>query len=393
MSTYIFQANPDIFDIDGYLAASTGDFWFLVTRYKSELAVGDTVYIWRSIGKQGESELAGIVAEAVVIGPVEFRADDVESVPYWKDAVNATEPQDRIPLRIVRLANKKEVLKREWLKDDSILSELSILKQAAGTNFLVTKDQAHRLSTLWTNTGRDWSESEVVAALKLYVEIWDQPISKSKGSQVERVAQLIGRAPSGVYNKLMNFRALDSRVEAKGFPGGSKTDAAVWDRYFDSALRTVRQSALDAEFERLWGETVAAPVAIDEGVSDEVRRLTGRSLADLMAAYAKAPRPPSRRSSRSVPGYSRSPLVVAITLLRAQWKCEVAACPSPMFQDKDGTPLVEVHHLHRLADNGPDDISNTVCVCANHHRALHHSTAASKLKDELTILRGMPSAT
>ncbi len=38
MATYIFQANPDSFDIDGYLSARTGDFWFLVTRHKNELA-------------------------------------------------------------------------------------------------------------------------------------------------------------------------------------------------------------------------------------------------------------------------------------------------------------------------------------------------------------------
>ena len=388
MATYIFQSNPDTFDIDSYLSACTGDFWFLVTRHKSEIAVGDTVYIWRAIGKQGDSELAGVIAEAAVTGPAEFRPTDPESIPYWKDSLDANVPNDRVPLRLLRLANKKEVLKREWLKDDSILSGLAILKQAAGTNFSVSSEQAQRLSRLWANTGRDWTESEIVAAMKLYAEVWNQPISKIKGSRVEQVAQLIGRAPTGVYNKLMNFRALDSRVDAKGFTGGSKADAVVWDRYFDAANKTILRADLDTEFDRLWSDTACTVlIAPEEGITDEVRRLAGKSLAELMSAYAKAPRPPASRKSRSVPAYTRSPLVVAITLLRADWKCEIATCTSPRFEDKDGVPLVEVHHLRRLADGGPDEISNTVCVCANHHRALHYSTIAAKLRDELAALR------
>ena len=137
MTTWIFQANPDVFDIDGYLSASTGDFRFLVSRYKNDLAIGDTVYIWRSIGKQGDSDKAGIVAEAIVAGPVEHVVDDPESLPFWKDQAGAAQPEDRVMLRLVRLANKKEVLRREWLQDDSVLSDLSILNFASGTNFPV----------------------------------------------------------------------------------------------------------------------------------------------------------------------------------------------------------------------------------------------------------------
>jgi|SRR5688572_4753190 len=189
MATWIFQANPDVFDIDGYLAVSTGDFRFLVTRYKNELAVGDTVYIWRSIGKKGDSDRAGIVAEAIVLGPVEHVPDDPESIPFWKDPTEAAQPADRVILRLVRLANRKEVLRREWLKDDSILSHLSIFKFTSGTNFPVDEKQAARLSQLWANTGKDWTEREIVAALKLYSEIWDQPIARNMGSPVERLSQ------------------------------------------------------------------------------------------------------------------------------------------------------------------------------------------------------------
>ena len=58
-----------------------------------------------------------------------------------------------------------------------------------------------------------------------------------------------------------------------------------------------------------------------------------------------------------------------------------------MLQGTDAKPLVEVHHLHRLADGGADEISNTVCVCPNHHRALHYGKVAVTLREGLESLR------
>lgn len=386
--TWIFQSNPDVFDIDGYLAACTGEFRFLVSRHKHDLAIGDTIYIWRSIGKQGEGEKAGIIAEAVVASPVEASPADSESIPFWKNAEDAAQFADRVTLRLVRLANKKEVLRRDWLKEDSILSGLAIFKFASGTNFPVDDKQAARLAQLWANTGKDWSEREIVAALKLYSEIWDQPIGRNAGSPVEQLAQLISRAPTGVYNKLMNFRALDSRSSATGFMATSKLDQVVWDRYFDPATKTIDKMRLDADYERLWGDTPGTEALVEpEKVAAEVRRLSEKPLDALLATYQKASKLPTKRKKASVSTYSRSPLVAAITLKRADWKCEVEGCTSPILEGNDGKPLVEVHHLHRLADGGADEITNTVCVCPNHHRALHYGKAERELREQLEAIR------
>lgn len=307
MASWILQANPDVFDIDAHLADCTGEFRFLVTRYKRRIAIGDTVYIWRSIGKQGDGDKAGIVAEAVVVGPVKHVPDDAESLPYWKDPTQAAQPADRVMLRLARVANKKEVLRREWLQDDSILSDLSIFKFASGTNFPVDDKQGARLAQLWANTGKDWSEREIVAALKLYSELWDQPIGRNAGSPVEQLAQLVSRAPTGVYNKLMNFRALDSRSTAMGFIGGSKLDAVAWDRYFDPHTKTLNKQRLDADFERLWGETpTIEPLVEREKVAAEIRRLSEKPLETLLATYSKASKLPTNRKKASVSTYSRS---------------------------------------------------------------------------------------
>jgi hypothetical protein len=48
MQTWIFQGNPDDYDIDGYLASRPPRLVWLASRYASDIAVGDRVYLWRN---------------------------------------------------------------------------------------------------------------------------------------------------------------------------------------------------------------------------------------------------------------------------------------------------------------------------------------------------------
>ena len=91
------------------------------------------------------------------------------------------------------------------MKIDPILEDLSILKNAQGTNFQVTDIQGKRLIELVSNTGKPWSKSESVAALYLYTQLLDKPISKSNDSEVAQLGVKIGRATTGVYNKIIGL--------------------------------------------------------------------------------------------------------------------------------------------------------------------------------------------
>jgi hypothetical protein len=200
--TWIFQCNPDRFDIEGYLKQSSGELSWLVARYKSDIKIGDTVYLWRS------GDDAGVVGEAEVVGSVERRADDPEALQFWTGGDDGgTQVADRVRLRPRRIANRKrEVVRRDWLKEDHELRDLSIVKMPTGTNFRVDPRLAIRLAAIWTNLGQNWTYAEVVAALWAYAQVWDKTISKSKGSPVDQVSRLINRVIPGVYNKLMNLR-------------------------------------------------------------------------------------------------------------------------------------------------------------------------------------------
>lgn len=378
MRTWIFQGNPEIFDIDGYLSEAVEEISWRVARYADEIGVGDTVYIWKSQG--ADKQNAGIIAECEVIEQPRSQLDDPVAQPFWKPSVEESGEAFRTRLRLLRVANKREVLKRDWLRDDSVLQSLLILRQAAGTNFPVTEAESRRLRVLWSKVGQDWSRDEVVATMHLYVRLWDRPISKTIGAPVEQLSQQIGRVPTGVYNKLMNLRALDPRVDQRGLAGGSKMDREVWTEFFDETTNTIDSQRVAQEYERLW-QLIEVAEATEPRLQEEVRRLDHKPLDELIAAYRnRVPVEKPRRKEAQQLVYDRNSLVIAITRKRAGYVCEVEGCTSPTFVTDDGERFVEVHHLTPLAQGGVDKIENTACLCPTHHREIHHG----KLRQELT---------
>lgn len=68
----------------------------------------------------------------------------------------------------------------------------------------------------------------------------------------------------------------------------------------------------------------------------------------------------------------RSADVHRYATLRAGGFCEGCALPAP-FTRPDGRPFLEVHHMTRLADDGPDLPGNVAALCPNCHRRAHFS--------------------
>ncbi|MET4277584.1 MULTISPECIES: EVE domain-containing protein [unclassified Bradyrhizobium] len=395
MQTWIFQGNPDQFDVDAYLATSPTQLPWLVTRYAQQIEMGDRVFIWRTKGS-GEKD-AGIIAETTVVAPAIPRPESAEAVSFWRaDTEQATQVLPRALLRLNRFASKKEVLRRDWLAQDPILSELPNLKMAAGTNYPVTPEQASRLYALWSRTGQDWSRDECVAGLWAYVKTLRTPVSRLPGSPVAIVSQLTGRAVPGVYNKVMNFRSIDPRDERAGLPASAATDERVWNEFFDPAANELREAGVEEEFNRLWMSTPgSAGPALDAQAAEEraeaaARRLEDQELDDLLARYQAglAVRPLRPRASSSTTRvYDRDPLVIAIARKRAGHRCEVPGCNHPPFLGADGLPYCEVHHVIPLAEGGEDRIENAACLCPSHHREVHLGSQRNVLEAQLKELR------
>jgi 5-methylcytosine-specific restriction endonuclease McrA len=342
--------------------------------------------------------VAGVIGETIVTASPILREEDPDSIAFWRiDGPRATTPQVRAGMRLVKVASSREVIRREWCVNDPVLRTLSNLRMQAGTNYPVTPLQARRLSALWSRTGRDWNRSESVAGLWAYAQTFGQSVSQTPGSPVANTALLIGRAVSGVYAKIMNFRSIDPRVPGEGMSGAGDTDRRVWGEFYDAALATLRVEALSREFARLWPE--AAATESEEGaevsaaasiLSDEVERLDRLSLEQLFAKYSARTRQElqhPRKRTLVAYDYYRDPLVVAIARRRAGNLCEIPGCTHPTFETAAGLPYTEVHHIIPLSEGGPDAIENVACLCAAHHRQVHVGAAGSSLTAQLKTIR------
>lgn len=78
----------------------------------------------------------------------------------------------------------------------------------------------------------------------------------------------------------------------------------------------------------------------------------------------------------------RSAKIRKYTHMRANGFCESCANRAP-FKNSVGQPFLEVHHILRLADDGPDSVENVVALCPNCHRKAHFSVDREMFRHEL----------
>src|SRR5947209_15707035 len=75
--------------------------------------------------------------------------------------------------------------------------------------------------------------------------------------------------------------------------------------------------------------------------------------------------------------YYRSLAIKLYALNRAHGCCEGCQQPAP-FLTPNQKPYLEVHHIRRLSDGGPDDPRWVVAICPNCHRRAHYGPNLAK---------------
>lgn len=108
-----------------------------------------------------------------------------------------------------------------------------------------------------------------------------------------------------------------------------------------------------------------------------------RALNATRPSGAPTAKPPGQRSpaarTTTTTVYPRCPNVRAWTLDRAAGHCECCGSPAP-FLDADDQPFLESHHIVWLSRGGDDVTENTVALCPNCHRELHHGPRREALQ-------------
>lgn len=67
---------------------------------------------------------------------------------------------------------------------------------------------------------------------------------------------------------------------------------------------------------------------------------------------------------------SRSPYIKAYALQRSHGICQLCGNHAP-FNDSDGNPYLEIHHVIWLSQGGSDSLDNVAALCPNCHRKMH----------------------
>lgn len=137
---WIFQANPKTFRIFDWWDDHPNDqiINWSVRQYGDEIKKGDFVILWLS-GTQ-----SGIYAIAEVITNPYSKSYSNEEKKYWVKQTELYKTKLRVDIKYIKKFLDKPI-SRNFCVDDQILSNLTILKQAQGTNFKVTEIQWNRL--------------------------------------------------------------------------------------------------------------------------------------------------------------------------------------------------------------------------------------------------------
>lgn len=118
----------------------------------------------------------------------------------------------------------------------------------------------------------------------------------------------------------------------------------------------------------------STPIEIPEILfqkKQERKARVARELSDeeLAKRAQHAPKETGRRQVANT-RYERNEDVSEYAKRRAKGFCQLCDNPAP-FNDKQGNPFLETHHIKWLSEEGADGIENTVALCPNCHRKMH----------------------
>ena len=113
-------------------------------------------------------------------------------------------------------------------------------------------------------------------------------------------------------------------------------------------------------------------------------QLLNLSLESLRQRAYEAATPTRKTTTRIVNVRERKESVKAYALMRAAGRCECCGESAP-FNDRNGQPFLQVHHIRKLADNGLDTPENVAAITPNCHSRIHHSLDGPEIDKELAV--------
>lgn len=162
MNCWLFQGNPDKFDIDDYLRQTDEIYWSVsIKKHQNLLKIGDEVFIWKAKGKQ--QAISGIVAYGIVNEQCAPR-DQVKNPlnlydSLWKETWSeASEVKAGVALKEIRLSPQDGMITSGILLNDPNLAEMRIFTVRVGSNFLLDERHSNLIKQYWHEFGHQGIE-------------------------------------------------------------------------------------------------------------------------------------------------------------------------------------------------------------------------------------------
>lgn len=152
-NVYLFQGNPKIYDVDGYLTTHPYIYWRCPT-YRNRINIGDVAILWRS-GKNAGMIAIGEIAE-VPTQVKNIKHPELLGHRYWFGDEVKNEDDVKVGIKIydVRLCLEDGFVSREQLKVDKDVGSHRIITNPTGTVFYIEDLVAKTMLLAWSGLER-----------------------------------------------------------------------------------------------------------------------------------------------------------------------------------------------------------------------------------------------
>ena len=217
---WIFQGNPDQFDVDGYIRDRQEVLWS-VRQHKDRILAGDKVLLWRS------GAIGGVIADCSVIDPPS--KEILEDAPeLWKEKPDLQTGEMRCRLRVENSFADTPIARAAIRAS---LPELSIVKQPQGTNYEITQLDYEKIIKLRGSTIHEPLDAKTVNA-------FEQAL-RDAGVVVSRMLVI----------RMLSSLASKNLVLLTGLAGSGKTKIAqALARWLPSSSNCIRVVAVGADW-------------------------------------------------------------------------------------------------------------------------------------------------
>lgn len=182
---WIFQGNPDRFDIDDYLSRYSFVYW-TANSQTSEMELGDQIFIWRA-GKQSGAIAKGEINE---LPKERSEVDKQEALGHDLWTSQEDEPSTmKVGIKVfeARLTPEEGMILRSDIKDHPKFSSSHIIKAPQGTVFKLPENEFNFLNSLWNFENAEAEESPGS------LEVYEGAKSLHKHYKRERNQKIINR--------------------------------------------------------------------------------------------------------------------------------------------------------------------------------------------------------